>query len=164
MYLRTEIIFEKRLIGNRVKTSFSDDKTRKLWQNFMPRRKDILNRLSADLISLQIYYESFGICEFNPTIEFEKWALTEVSDFTEVPKNMESFILTEGLYAVFLHKNAINTAEDTFKYIFKIWIPNSEYHLDNKRPHFEVLGEQYKNNDITSEEEIWIPIKLKHNH
>ena len=164
MCLRTETISGKKLIGNRVKTSFFNDKTKELWQNFMPRRKDILNRLSDDLISLQIYNESFGIGKFNPTIEFDKWALTEVSDFTEVPENMESFILTEGLYAVFLHRNAINTAEDTFKYIFKIWIPNSEYHLDNKRPHFEVLGEQYKNNDITSEEEIWIPIKLKHNH
>ena len=162
MYLRTETISGKKLIGNRVKTSFSNDKTKELWQNFMPRRKEILNRLSDDLISLQIYNESFGIGKFNTTIEFDKWALTEVSDFTEVPENMESFILTEGLYAVFLHRNAINTAEDTFKYIFKIWIPNSEYDLDNKRPHFEVLGEKYKNNDISSEEEVWIPIKLKH--
>ena len=60
MYLRTAIIAEKRLIGNRIKTSFSDDKTRELWQNFMPRRKNILNSLSAELISLQIYHE------FNP--------------------------------------------------------------------------------------------------
>jgi len=48
MYLRTETIAEKRLIGKRVKTSFSNDRTRELWQNFMPRRKNILNNLSAD--------------------------------------------------------------------------------------------------------------------
>lgn len=42
----------------------------------------------------------------------------------------------------------------------KTWLPASDYNLDN-RPHFEVLGEKYKNNDPTSEEEIWIPIKLK---
>jgi AraC family transcriptional regulator len=29
------------------------------------------------------------------------------------------------------------------------------------RPHFEVLGEKYKNNDPTSEKEIWIPILPK---
>lgn len=29
------------------------------------------------------------------------------------------------------------------------------------QPHFEVLGEKYKDNDPTSEEEIWIPIKAK---
>lgn len=27
------------------------------------------------------------------------------------------------------------------------------------RAHFEVLGERYKNNDLSSEKEIWIPIK-----
>jgi AraC family transcriptional regulator len=35
-------------------------------------------------------------------------------------------------------------------------LPGSEYFLDN-RPHFEVLGDKYKNNDPTSEEEIWKP-------
>jgi AraC family transcriptional regulator len=39
-------------------------------------------------------------------------------------------------------------------------LPNSAYALDD-RAHFEVLGEKYKNNDPSSEEEIWIPIKVK---
>jgi len=102
MYLRTETIAEKKLIGMRVKTSFSKNRTTELWQSFMPRSKEILNSVSADLISLQIYNDSFGISEFNPAIEFEKWALSEVSDFDGVPDNMESFTLTAGLYAVFL--------------------------------------------------------------
>jgi AraC family transcriptional regulator len=37
---------------------------------------------------------------------------------------------------------------------------SKEYELDD-RPHFEILGDKYKNNDPNSEEEIWIPIKLK---
>ena len=36
----------------------------------------------------------------------------------------------------------------------------SKYSIDN-RPHFEIIGEKYKNNDPNSEEEIWIPIKPK---
>jgi len=47
-----------------------------------------------------------------------------------------------------------------FQYIYGQWLPNSNYLLDDK-PHFEVLGEKYKNNDPNSEEEIWIPIKDK---
>lgn len=27
------------------------------------------------------------------------------------------------------------------------------------RPHFEILGEKYKNNDPGSEEEVWIPVR-----
>ncbi|TQE66329.1 GyrI-like domain-containing protein [Leptospira noguchii] len=42
-------------------------------------------------------------------------------------------------------------------HIFQEWLPNSGYKLEH-RPHFELLGSKYKNNDPTSEEEVWIPI------
>jgi AraC family transcriptional regulator len=158
MYLRTETIPEKKLIGKSIKTSFANDRTFDLWENFMPRRKEILNNLSTDLFSLQIYDKSF-FENFNPHVEFEKWALVEVSDFDNIPENMAAFTLQEGLYAVFLHKNATSTPEKTFGYIYQTWIPNSEYELDD-RPHFEVLGAKYKHNDVSSEEEIWIPIRF----
>ena len=54
----------------------------------------------------------------------------------------------------------LNTDHKIFEYIFKEWLPKSNYILDN-RPHFEVLGENYKNDNADSEEEIWIPVKLK---
>jgi len=71
---------------------------------------------------------------------------------------MEFYIVPSGLYAVFIHTGAASTAPKTFEYIFETWLPNSEYLLDN-RPHFEILGGKYKNEDPSSEEEIWIPIK-----
>jgi AraC family transcriptional regulator len=70
---------------------------------------------------------------------------------------MEPFRLEGGLYAVFDFKGSGND-KSIFQYIFGTWLPGSDYNLDN-RPHFEVLGEKYKNNDPGSEEEIWIPIK-----
>jgi AraC family transcriptional regulator len=72
---------------------------------------------------------------------------------------METFVLSGGEYAVFDYKGSSNDSS-IFQYIFMNWLPNSGYNLDN-RPHFEVLGEKYKNNDPTSEEEIWIPIRNK---
>jgi AraC family transcriptional regulator len=162
MYLRTEKISEKKLIGKQIKTSFANDKTFELWKSFMPRRKEIISSLSNDLLSLQIYDKSF-FDNFNPNTEFEKWALVEVSNLDNIPENMEAFTLQGGIYAVFQHKNAKSTPENTFGYIYKTWVPNSEYELDN-RPHFEVLGEKYKNNNINSEEEIWIPIRLRLDH
>ena len=53
-----------------------------------------------------------------------------------------------------------STDTSIFQYIFRTWLPSSSYQLDD-RPHFEVLGAKYKNNDPESEEEIWIPIKPK---
>ena len=72
---------------------------------------------------------------------------------------MKSLILKGGLYAVFDYKGS-SSNNSIFQYIFSEWLPNSEYLIDH-RPHFEILGSKYKNNDPNSEEEIWIPIKEK---
>ena len=154
------ILQGKKLVGQRIVMSFSNDRTFQLWQKFMPRRKEITNNLTSDLFSMQVYPELFDFNNFNPTVHFEKWAAVEISDFESIPDNMESFILQGGLYAVFIHKGASSEGPQTFRYIFGTWLPDSDYLLDN-RPHFEILGEKYKNNDTDSEEEIWIPIKQK---
>lgn len=149
---------EKKLIGKRMKMSFADNRTFELWKSFMPRRKEIQNNFGTDLYSMQIYSPGF-FDSFNPKKEFDKWASIEVANFNAVPEGMETFALSGGLYAVFLYKGAASAAAETFQYILGTWLPNSEYILDN-RPHFEILGEKYKNEDPNSEEEIWIPIKL----
>jgi AraC family transcriptional regulator len=156
---RIEILPEKKLIGKRITLSLSNNKTAELWKIFMPRRKEIQNNIGADLYSMQKYDASY-FNTFNPNAEFEKWAAVAVTDFNEIPEAMEPIILAGGLYAVFVHKGDVSTASNTFQYIFGIWLPNSEYVLDD-RFHFELLGEKYQNNDPSSEEEIWIPIQLK---
>ena len=157
---RIETLSEKKLVGKRMKMTFANNKTRELWQAFMLQRKEIMNALTADLFSLQNYDASFDFKNFNPDAVFEKWAAVEVADFNTIPDGMESYLLTSGLYAVFIHIGAASEGAKTFQYIFGTWLPASDYLLDN-RPHFEVLGGKYKNDDPSSEEEIWIPVKLK---
>ena len=70
---------------------------------------------------------------------------------------METFDLPGGLYAVFDYKG-LSTDTAIFNYIFNSWLPASRFHLDD-RPHFEILGDKYKNGLPDSEEEIWIPIR-----
>ncbi|MFZ6013554.1 MAG: GyrI-like domain-containing protein [Bacteroidota bacterium] len=156
---RIETLTEKKLIGTRTAMSFAENKTGELWRSFMPRRKEIMNAIGRELYSINIYSLSF-FYQFNPTTPFEKWAAIEVTDFSVIPHAMETITLAGGLYAVFLHKGAASTGPKTFQYIFSTWLPNSDYMLDD-RPHFELLGEKYKNEDPASEEEIWIPIKHK---
>jgi AraC family transcriptional regulator len=141
--------------------SYSNNKTNELWNSFMPRKNEIVNTIGSELYSMQIY-PPFFFNNFNPNAEFEKWAAIEVTDFTNVLAEMESFTLKSGLYAVFLYLGAASNASSTFQYIFGTWLPNSEYNLDN-RPHFEIIGEKYKNEDPSSEEEIWIPIIRRDN-
>ena len=149
---------EKKLIGKRLTMNLADNKTGELWRCFMPRRKEITNNLTNDLISMTVYQPGH-FADFKPTREFEKWAAVEVADFDNVPDEMETFILAAGLYAVFDYKGS-STDSSIFQYIFGTWLPNSEYLLDD-RPHFEVLGPKYKNADPESEEEIWIPVRKK---
>jgi AraC family transcriptional regulator len=157
---RIEQLSEKKLIGKRLKMTHSNNRTFELWRSFMPRRREIMNTVTADLFSMQVYDSTFDFSKFNPDSEFVKWAAVEVTNFDSIPNNMESFVLPSGLYAVFIHKGAASEGIKTFQYIFETWVPNSEYLLD-QRPHFELLGEKYKNDSADSEEEIWIPIVEK---
>lgn len=153
---RIETLNEKKLVGKRLSMSFANYRVGELWSAFLPRRKEICNSLTTDLISLVVYSPNHFL-DFNPHNEFERWATVEVNDFDSVPLEMETFVLASGLYAVFDYKG-LSTDNSIFQYIFGTWLPSSGYVLDN-RPHFEVLGEKYRNNDPTSEEEIWIPIR-----
>jgi AraC family transcriptional regulator len=148
---------EKKLIGNHLKMSFSNNKILELWRSFMPRRKEITSVVNSDLYSVEIYGPAF-FSDFKPENEFEKWAAVEVADFDRVPVDMETLILTGGLYAVFLYKGPASAASKMYQNILGSWLPNSGFLLDN-RPHFALMGEKYKNEDPASEEEIWIPLK-----
>jgi AraC family transcriptional regulator len=94
--------------------------------------------------------------QVHPKQDFDKWATVEVHDFKNIPDGMKSFTLQKGLYAVFTYKGSSADGK-VFEYIFSEWMPTSKFKIDD-RPHFEVLGKKYRNDDKDSEEEIWIPI------
>jgi AraC family transcriptional regulator len=156
---RIETVAEKKLIGRKITMSLANNRTGALWQSFMPRRREVQNTVGTALFSIQVY-EPLYFDAFSPDNEFEKWAAVEVTDFTTVPNGMETYILPQGLYAVFPYKGA-STDATIFQYIFSSWLPNADYVLDS-RPHFEVLGDRYQNADPDSEEDICIPVKPKH--
>jgi AraC family transcriptional regulator len=135
--------------------SLSDNKTSELWQRFMPRRSEINNRLTSEFISMQKYHDNWN---FSPDSLFVKWAAVEVSSFSDIPREMETYILQSGRYAVFIHNGPASAAAKTMQYIFGQWLPQSGYRLDN-REHFEILPEGYSPVDLNASEEIWVPIQ-----
>lgn len=153
---RIELLKEKKLVGYNLKMSLTQNKTGQFWVQFGPQIKEITNSVSEDKISLQIYPPLYHH-QFDLQKEFEKWATVEVKDFAKIPNGMKSFILKEGLYAVSYYRG-LSADNAIYQYVFGEWLQNSPYQMDD-RPHFEVLGEKYKNNDPNSEEEIWIPVK-----
>lgn len=153
---RIETLKEKRLAGMRATMSFANNRTRELWQRFMPRRGEIENRVGTDLYSLEIYPPGF-FEPFDEEAQFEKWAAVQVTDHDILPSEMKALTVPEGLYAVFLHQGPASEGPKTYGLIFQEWLPRSAYVLDD-RPHFAVMGEEYKGEDPDSEEELWIPI------
>ncbi len=135
--------------------SLADFRVNELWKHFMTRRAEIKNSVTTNLVSMAIYKRDH-FTHFKPTNEFEKWAAVEVSDFKGVPHGMDTFTVPAGLYAVFHYKGS-SADSRIFQHIYGTWLPASVYRLDD-RPHFEILGNKYRANDPTSEEDICIPI------
>ncbi|MEZ7499467.1 GyrI-like domain-containing protein [Flavobacterium sp. Arc3] len=159
MVPRIVIFPETKVIGMRMTMSYSDYKAKEVWKRFMPRRKEILNTIDTDYYSMQLFSPTY-YDNFDPTVPFDYWTAVAASDFKIIPEGMDSFTISSGLYAVFNYKGGPSGSPAAFEYIFATWLPGSEYVLDH-RPHFEILGDKYKNDHPNSEEEIWIPVKLK---
>lgn len=153
---KIDTLSEKKLVGMHIKMSQSNNKTRKLWQDFMPRKGDIENSVGPELFSIEVYGTDY-FQNYDPTNEFKKWAAIEVSDFNSVPEGMQTITLPSGLYAIFIHKGSADLAPKTYRYIYNDWVPKSDYYLDD-RPHFAIMDENYKPDSPDSQEEIWIPI------
>lgn len=150
-------IAAKVLVGEMRLMTFENNQTPLLWQSFMPKRNLIKNTISDDLFSVQI------LSKFeppSPKSEFQKWACREVESFDQVPDGMQVLEIPIGLYAVFNFKGSDTEGYKVFQWIFEDWLPYSTYEFDN-RPQFEILTEKYKRNSPDSEEDIYIPIKLK---
>lgn len=158
--VRIEQLSPKKLVGKSLSMSLANNRTVELWSSFMPHRKQIKNSLSTDFYSMQVYEQPLSMRDFTPQTIFEKWAGVEVSEFEDVPEGMKTYDLKGGLYAVFIHRGLVSDFQRTMQYIHGVWLPQSKYDLD-QREHFELLGDKYKRNDPSSEEEVWVPIKLK---
>ena len=146
-----------KFIGKNLSFTYADYRAFELWSSFMPRHKEVPNAIGTDLYNIQINPIGFS---FGMNEPFVKWAAVPVYNFDFVPDGMETLEIPEGLYTVFHYKGDQSNAPAFFNAIYTEWLPNSGYELDN-RPQFEILGAKYKINDPNSEEEIWIPVKMK---
>jgi AraC family transcriptional regulator len=150
---------EKHLVGQRRLMSLLANTTAELWRGFMQRCKAQPFPSGSARYSVQRYDPAY-FRVFHPEATFEKWAAVEVAPTSAPPADLEVLVLPGGLYAVFQYRGPASGGPGVFRYIMQEWLPASAYVLD-ERPHFEVLGEKYQNEGPHSEEEIWIPIKLK---
>ncbi|WP_347922947.1 effector binding domain-containing protein [Pontimicrobium sp. SW4] len=146
------------IVGMKANMSFEaiSEETGKLARQFMPRLKEINNRVDDYTLSLQ-NYDDFNFSKVSPIMTFEKWVGIEVTNFNNVPIGMEILTINPGNYLVIDFKDSMQEFVKNWHYIHSQWLPNSEFKLDN-RPHFEKLGPSYSPINAVNEEEIWIPV------
>ena len=146
------------IVGMKASLSFEtiSEGTGKLARQFMPRLKEVKNRVGNNTMSLQ-NHDNFDYHNLPPTRTFEKWIGVEVSNLEDVPEGMETLTIKSGNYLVIDFKGTMQEFIKNWHYIHSQWLPNSEFKLDN-RPHFEKLSSKYSPMNVVNEEEIWIPV------
>lgn len=147
------------MVGLSTRMSLTENKNVALWQSFGPLRKTVPNVIDKGSYSIQIYHHNFATEPFLPTTVFTKWAGVGVIETQVVPEGLETMVLEEGKWAVFVYKGITQDFGDFAQYIYGSWLPTSGYILDD-RPHFEYMAEDYLGSDNPeAQEEVWIPIK-----
>jgi len=150
---------KKKLIGISVKTSLAQNNIPQLWNTFMPRIDEIVNKIDSGCYEIHPFDSEFKMENFTEDMEFEKWAAVEVDNFNNIPDGLKALTIEGGKYAIFEHKGTMSNIQFSFDYVYGTWLPNSEYKLD-QRADFEVYGKQYYGpENPESITELWIPIK-----
>ena len=154
MFIRYEKINARKLVGISAEMSISRDTTPELFSRFMKLISGRFSEFRPTIYDLRVFPPGLPV-SFDTL--YVKWAAIEQSTCSDLPEQFGEFSLSEGEYAVFLHKGTASDAGGTFGYIFGEWLPSSGRKIDD-RPHFDLLQQGYDPSDPTAEHEIWIPV------
>lgn len=104
------------------------------------------------------YSEDF--CE--DPLAFYYMAAVEVDRDDKLPAGMDRKVIPKAEYAVFPVKgnNANGEIGQAFRYIYDVWLPNSEYCIDERiLADFEYYDERWDCQSAAAQLEIYIPIR-----
>lgn len=128
----------------------------KLWEEFIPREKEIKKRVNQGI--------TYGLCEyvnmssFDEDTPYQEFVCCQVSEFKDLPDKMAGKEVAGGKYAVFTHKGSLNNLRKTYDFIYSTWLPKSGYEL-KPTDDFERYDERYVPGDPESEIDIYLPVK-----
>ena len=147
---------EMKVIGLKCETTMKENTIPQLWGQFNTVCNRVPNRTS-DRFAL-------GICpyvkmeDFDEETPFEYIAGFTVDSFDNVPEDMVAYVVPAARYAVFTHRGALNTLQDTYNAIFSSALSENGMELDSK-DQLELYDDRFKYGEQDSEFDIYIPIK-----
>lgn len=121
------------VVGMMYRGKNKNNEIAQMWQTFHPRMKEIARKVNPDV--------SYGICgNTDDDGVFDYLAGFEVANTDITPEGMTSWDVPEQTYAIF--PCTIKTLHETYEYIFKTWLPQSDY-KHGGGPDFEFYGEDF---------------------
>jgi len=143
--------------GLTCQSTMSNNTIPQLWNRFHNSEKDYKNKLSECCYGVCYYVQMENMC---PDTPYTYMAGMQVKSEADCPEGMEVRTVPACDYAVFEHKGALDTLQKTYDYIFREWLPGSEYEFVNQDD-FEIYDDRFKYGQPESIMEIWIPVKKK---
>ncbi|MCP4140670.1 MAG: MerR family transcriptional regulator [Chloroflexi bacterium] len=125
-----------------------------LWGTFNQQANKIKN-----MIGECAYGACFSDIKWGEDGDFEYIACYEVSDASGLADNMVAREVPTYKYAVFTHRGKLDTLQDTYKYIYETWLPQSGLELVS--PHFdmELYDDRFAFDSDKSEFDIYVAIE-----
>ncbi len=161
MNFRIECVEPIQMIGICEHTTLRTENPAKLWGQFMPRRKEITNRIEPNLYSVQIFDNFYAQNAFSRDAYYTKWAAVAIaSNDCAIPEGMSELIIPAGQYAVFVLKGTYTQAVEILGRIYNNWLPASEFEVDN-RPNFTRFDQNHKIDDEDAQETFWLPVRSR---
>ena len=129
-----------------------------LWGKFRRSLAEMGAHQSGPFFNITCYDPGFEMRNFGPNTAFDRLAAVEVSTGSVAVPHMEIFQIPPGKYARFIHEGPAATFPESLRHFYGAWLPHSGYQLAD-RPHFEILGPEYRPDDPQAREEVWIPVQ-----
>lgn len=151
------------LLGHGLKTNTKDGNNLKeiprFWDNYM--KKELCKTIPGKINPNQEY----GLCyDFNPqTLDMCYMIGYEVKNLENIPEGMCGKEVPASLYVCFttpkvLRKDFVTSIQETTKFIYREWLPQSGYQYNENGNDFEIYDERCFG-DIDCQMDIFIPIK-----
>ncbi|MBK9247509.1 MAG: GyrI-like domain-containing protein [Ignavibacteria bacterium] len=147
----------KKLIGCSIYTSGTKSDFPEIWDVFIKRMDEIPHALKSETS----YAVEFLGQEFHTEGKWFYMPCIEVTEFDEIPILMVAKTIPAARYAVFTHTGDISGVHELYTFVFKEWLPNSEFEMAFDF-NLELYDERFLGVDNPeSQLEILVPVRSK---
>lgn len=124
--------------------------------------KENMNRIKRKNPNTMYGFEDYSEDYSAEPLKFYYMAAVEAEEDAEIPEGMDIKRVPKALYAVFTvnGNNADGEIGKAFHYIYNVWLPQSEYCLDEKlSADFEYYDERWDCQSASAQMELYIPVR-----